>query len=310
MNLARIDIQQATLFDVQELIADIHEQLKREEELEHIHQLSGDALDECRHRLGQDLINLKKMLPHGRFIPVVQSEFGMSQSTAWRHMELVKQEPNHAPAHDLGWSVEVELISAPEPVIKMVESGEIKTRAEIREAKRNVDNIPIAVPHISSKNNEWYTPAKYIEAAKELMGGIDTDPASCDLANKVVQASRYYDKNGLNQSWHGRVWLNPPYGFDGGTSNQELWSRTLIERYKAGLVAEAVLLVNAAVDTKWFHRLFDYPVCLTLGRINFSTPEPVANGSTHGSAFVYFGPKSGEFVKIFSEFGTVVKRWQ
>ena len=53
----------------------------------------------------------------------------------------------------------------------------------------------------SSKTNEWYTPAKYIEAARKVMGGIDLDPATCELANKTVKATKYHTKenNGLMQ---------------------------------------------------------------------------------------------------------------
>lgn len=191
---------------------------------------------------------------------------------------------------------------------------ELTTARLVNLAKRNADGIPFATPHISSKNNEWYTPAKYIDAARELMGGIDLDPASCAFANETVKAANYYDitQNGLDKSWTGRVWLNPPYGYTDGVSNQALWSSCLIMQYDKGKgpTTEAVLLVNAAVDTNWFHDLLaDYPVCLTRGRINFTTPDPGTSGSTHGSAFVYFGPNPEEFVKIFSEFGTVVRRW-
>ena len=63
---------------------------------------------------------------------------------------------------------------------------------------------------------EWYTPAEYIELAVEVMGAIDCDPASCADANKVVGAKVFYsqDDDGLKQSWHGRVWLNPPFATD------------------------------------------------------------------------------------------------
>jgi ParB family transcriptional regulator, chromosome partitioning protein len=182
----------------------------------------------------------------------------------------------------------------------------------------NRDGVPVAVPHILSKNNEWYTPTRYVEAARELMGGIDVDPASCEEADKVVRAGSYYDINmdGLTLDWHGRVWLNPPYGRTNGESNQEIWTRKLIDQYERGITTEAVLLVNAAVDTKWFQNLFSYlqrephfaPVCLPDHRVNFTTPEPSTSGSTHGSAFVYFGPQTKRFFTLFCSFGLVLRR--
>ena len=62
-------------------------------------------------------------------------------------------------------------------------------------------------------NNEWYTPKEYIELVKKVMGKIDLDPASCDEAQKIIKAEEYYTKedNGLEQSWFGNIWLNPPY---------------------------------------------------------------------------------------------------
>jgi hypothetical protein len=45
----------------------------------------------------------------------------------------------------------------------------------------------------NSGNNEWYTPAKYVEAARRCMGSIDTDPASSEFANRTVKAGTYYD---------------------------------------------------------------------------------------------------------------------
>ena len=69
--------------------------------------------------------------------------------------------------------------------------------------------------HVSqnSGDNEWFTPAEYIEPARKVLGVIDLDPASSKEANKVVKAKRFFDKddNGLSRKWSGRVWMNPPY---------------------------------------------------------------------------------------------------
>jgi hypothetical protein len=72
----------------------------------------------------------------------------------------------------------------------------------------------LAPPHVAHNGGEqdWYTPAPFVEAAREVMGGIDLDPASSEVANRVVGAARYYDagQDGLENVWHGQVWLTPP----------------------------------------------------------------------------------------------------
>ncbi len=159
-----------------------------------------------------------------------------------------------------------------------------------------------------SESNEWYTPARYIEAARKLMGGIDLDPATCEYANRIVKATQIYtiETNGLAQEWRGRIWLNPPYGRDEGESNQATWSARLLEEYRAGHVKEAVLLVNAVTDRAWFQPLWDFPICFTDHRIRFYNTEKEAGQPTHGNALIYLGKQWEAFAEAFSEFGAVV----
>lgn len=158
----------------------------------------------------------------------------------------------------------------------------------------------------SSESVEWYTPAKYIEAAREVMGGIDLDPASSKQANETVKAKKYFtkEKDGLSQNWKGRLWLNPPYRKEGGPFVEKL-----IQGYVCGDVESAILLVNAnSNDASWFWPLWDYTLCFTYGRINFYTIDKKENGPTHGSCLVYFGEDIPKFKEVFEEFGAVVRR--
>lgn len=159
-----------------------------------------------------------------------------------------------------------------------------------------------------SNSSEWFTPKIYVDAAREVLGGIDLDPASCEAANEIVQATKIFTKedNGLAQAWGGRVWLNPPYGGMSGPFTQKL-----ISHYLDGNVSKAILLLNSnATDTKWFRPLWDYMLCFTNHRIKFlSPPGTKKSNSTHGNVFVYFGPDEEKFGIIFQKFGAVVKKW-
>jgi|GEM_PF-797874 len=163
-------------------------------------------------------------------------------------------------------------------------------------------------PVLSSESFEWWTPKEYLEAAREVMGGIDLDPASCEEANKNVGAKKYYSRedDGLNElrPWAGRVFLNPPYGRQG----PEFVERLLRELGRE--VKEAILLVNAsATATRWFQPLFRGLLCFTNHRLDFDSPDGRGGACTFGSVFIYFGSNEKRFAEVFRRFGSIVKRW-
>jgi len=161
----------------------------------------------------------------------------------------------------------------------------------------------------SSESVEWYTPEKYIEAAREVMGSIDLDPASSKMANEIVKAKEYItqddEPDGLNQEWYGNIWLNPPYGKGSG-----LFTTKLIEEYLSGRVDAAILLLNAyGFDSAWFQPLWNYPICFTDHRIVFYSPQKESGGPANANIFVYLGKSPERFRDIFKEFGHIVKLW-
>lgn len=176
---------------------------------------------------------------------------------------------------------------------------------------------PALQAQFSSESHEWYTPARYVEAARVVLGGgIDLDPASCAKAQRVVKANRYFTKrkNGLSLCWSAEsVFVNPPYGRQFGQRgpfNSLLWTSFLLRELGHGCIKNnnAILLVNASTSEKWFHPLWDYPICFTDHRIEFLTPSGESDGPTKGSAFVYFGYSTNLFYDMFSEFGVIVRR--
>lgn len=146
--------------------------------------------------------------------------------------------------------------------------------------------------------DEWYTPSEFLEAARELMGEIDCDPASCDLAQRVVKASTYFTvaQDGLDQDWHGRVWLNPPYSL----SKVEMFTRHLIEQYDAGITREAILLVNNCTEVGWFIALARrFPVMFSEGRAKFWQADQKTFATRQGQAIFYLGNQADRFFECF-----------
>lgn len=64
----------------------------------------------------------------------------------------------------------------------------------------------------TNNNDEWLTPLNIINA----LGEFNLDPCS-PIKRPWDTAKNHYslnDGDGLLLPWHGRIWLNPPYGRD------------------------------------------------------------------------------------------------
>lgn len=153
--------------------------------------------------------------------------------------------------------------------------------------------------------NEWHTPSQYIEAAREVLGNIDLDPASSKFAQKTVKAKSFFTitDNGLTKQWQGKIWLNPPY-------SQPLigqFIEKLIKEISTGSVSQAILLTHNYTDTAWFHLGESKAalICFTRGRIKFVDKDGEEGAPTQGQAFFYYGKNVKDFQRVFREFGFI-----
>ncbi len=187
----------------------------------------------------------------------------------------------------------------------------------------------------SAETPEWYTPSPYVEAARAVMGSIDLDPASCAEANETVKATTFFSEadNGLEQAWHGRIFLNPPGGLV-----KQFWYKLLAEFYFGG-VSEAIWIgysleqLQTLQDADGFRSPIAHPICIPKRRIpfieneakritriekrhaenaarvlRFEKPRRVsekADSPSHGNYITYLGHNADAFAYVFQPFGQV-----
>ena len=200
-------------------------------------------------------------------------------------------------SHDTIAKGKIILERASEETKEALRRGDTSINAEHRKLTIHVGQ--------NSGENEWYTPTEFVEAAREVMGGIDCDPASSEIANRTVKAKKFFDKaeDGLGKKWAGRVFLNPPYA-------QPLvsqFSEAVAAKFESGEIEQAVVLVNNATETGWFARIAGRAsaVCFPSSRIKFVDPSGAKGAPLQGQAVLYLGPNRKEFCQRFAPMGIV-----
>ena len=165
-----------------------------------------------------------------------------------------------------------------------------------------------------------YTPTYLINAAKEVMGGIDTDPCSSLVGQNRIKAGVYYDMrtNGLEQDWHGRIYMNSTYG-----SLNEFVTKLSVELNKENVTEYVIHTPTRETWEPWFHALLKMSdvVCFLDSKVkwhpawkgfekeyavlgfNCDTFEPY---EAHGSMYSYRGPNKEKFIEVFGAFGTII----
>lgn len=149
------------------------------------------------------------------------------------------------------------------------------------------------------------------------MSSIDLDPFSSAGANAAVQAADYFypNRSALTRPWRSpkqksqypngvNVWMNPPY-------SQPIIGQAIEKLLKVaadGQVAQAIVLVNNATETEWFHQLVESSsaLCFHRRRIGFYTRDGKAiSGNTRGQVVFYLPFRHDVTPKFLQEFCVV-----
>lgn len=135
--------------------------------------------------------------------------------------------------------------------------------------------------------DEWLTPPEILEA----LGRFDLDPCS-PICRPWDTAAEHYtiEDDGLSKQWHGRVWLNPPYGQETGE-----WLGAMARH------GNGVALIFARTDTRKFQELVFRTadaVCFLEGRISFYRVDGTQAGPAGApSCLVAYGEDNAAAVR-------------
>lgn len=167
---------------------------------------------------------------------------------------------------------------------------------------------------VISKNKDWGTPPKYVNAVKEVFGGqIHLDPCSSHFS--IVRARVEYmlpDKDGLLESWNfPTIYVNPPYGNDVKRGTKIIdWLRRCEEAHRL-YKSEVIALVPVATNTgHWKKYVYGKAtgVCFLYDtRLKFLVDgKDEGKGAPMSCAMIYWGKNFEHFFNVFIKYGAVM----
>jgi hypothetical protein len=132
---------------------------------------------------------------------------------------------------------------------------------------------------------EWYTPSELFAG----LGRFDLDPA-CGISGLVrcaVPARDHFTADGF-RPWHGRVWLNPPYGPAGVA-----FIDRMIEH------GHGLMLLPARTETRAFQRAAKAAnaVCFLRDRLHFIRDDGFQARSSFASVLFAYGEDNAETLR-------------
>lgn len=189
-------------------------------------------------------------------------------------------------------------------VLAARESEQEVTRAGLlRHAGRSGNGQGHIAPLMTSSTDEWKTPPEVIAKVLRAFPRIDLDPCAEGGSAKNVPAARHYtaEDDGLSRDWQGRVFANPPY------SRVDDFAAKLAA--EAERIDEAIVLVPARTETRWWRTIPASHACFFHGRLKFVPESGQADGAaTFPSAALYVGRTWLRFADAFGELGYVYER--
>jgi len=165
-----------------------------------------------------------------------------------------------------------------------------------------------------SKKKDWQTPQKYVDAVKEVFGGIiHLDP--CSSEHSIVGAKVEYmlpDRDGLSEFWnYPTIYVNPPYGNDTERGTRIIdWLRKCEEANRV-FESEIIALIPVATNTAhWKEYVYGKATAICFlydTRLKFLVDgKDEGKGAPMSCAVIYWGKNFKRFFDVFIKYGAVM----
>lgn len=151
------------------------------------------------------------------------------------------------------------------------------------------------------EKDAWLTPPEILKA----LGPFDLDPcAPIERPWNMARSHITLKANGLVCAWHGRVWLNPPYGYETGR-----WLGRLVEH------GNGIALIFARTETEdWMTHVWRSAdaIMFLYGRLHFyhSNGDRARANSGAPSALIAYGQDNVTALRESGIKGALVTKWE
>ena len=112
-----------------------------------------------------------------------------------------------------------------------------------------------------AQRTDWRTPPALFDKLAAEFGPFDLDPCGHPDSYASQHCREFWTDGGLEKVWHGRVFLNPPYG-RGLAQWVEKCGRAVADLG----VPRVVALLPARTDTRWFQEHIMHQYANTIAR--------------------------------------------
>lgn len=166
---------------------------------------------------------------------------------------------------------------------------------------------PLTAAKMDDENDEYATPPELWRPLARAVGGFDVDPCSGAEATPIAETRYTEADDGLEQAWHGDVFVNPPWSTNGNASAKEVWLTKARSEANRDAVSSVTVLLPSDTSTHWFHdHVMAAPVVCFVGpgRITFVGED---RNPSIGLVIAVYGDDAERLVEPVDDLGAVVR---